>query len=62
MQIEMELDVPIDESKADPNPMVQVYGFGPDDKRCKHCSHLIVCRNLLYYFIKNTTSQGGMLV
>ena len=24
-----------------PNPMIDLYGFGPKDKRCKHCKHLL---------------------
>lgn len=39
-QIELDLGVPIDESKSDKNPMVQAFGYGPEDKRCKHCKHL----------------------
>ena len=39
-QFELELGVPIDESKSDKNPMVQVYGYGPEGKRCKHCKYL----------------------
>ena len=39
-QFEMDLGVPADESKLDPNPMVKTYGYGPEGKRCKHCSHL----------------------
>lgn len=38
-QLSMDLGVPIDESKSDPNPMVQVYGYGPK-KTCKECVHL----------------------
>jgi hypothetical protein len=38
-QIELDLGVPIDESKLD-NPMVKAYGYGPRDKKCKHCAHL----------------------
>lgn len=39
-QFELDLGVPVDQSKLDLNPMVRVYGFGPENKRCKHCSHL----------------------
>lgn len=40
-QFELDLGVPVDESKLDKNPMVRAFGFGPVDKRCKHCSHLL---------------------
>lgn len=39
-QMELDLGIPIDESKIDPNPMVRTYGYGPKDKRCKHCQYL----------------------
>ncbi|UYL93752.1 hypothetical protein NIIg32_gp60 [Parageobacillus phage vB_PtoS_NIIg3.2] len=39
-QLELDLSVPIDESKLDPNPMVREYGYGPKDKKCKHCQYL----------------------
>lgn len=40
-QFSLDLDVPIDESKLDPNPMVQAFGFGPSSK-CKECKNLFV--------------------
>ena len=39
-QFELDLGLPVDESKSDPNPMAKAHGYGPDDKRCKHCQHL----------------------
>ncbi|MFJ7841607.1 hypothetical protein ACIQXG_19425 [Lysinibacillus sphaericus] len=49
-QIELDLGVPIDESKLDPNPMVNVNGYGPEDKRCKHCKHLFARRYAGTYY------------
>ena len=42
-QLSLDLDVPIDESKLDPNPMVQAFGFRPS-KKCKDCKHLFAKR------------------
>jgi hypothetical protein len=39
-QFEIDLGVPVDESKLDSNPMVKSFGYGPEGKRCKHCFHL----------------------
>jgi hypothetical protein len=39
-QFQMDLGVPVDDSKLDHNPMVRSFGYGPEEKRCKHCSHL----------------------
>lgn len=41
-QFELDLGVPVDESKLHDNPMVKAHGFGPEGKRCKHCKHLFV--------------------
>ena len=49
-QIELDLGVLIDESKLDPNPMVNVNGYGPEDKRCKHCKHLFARRYAGTYY------------
>lgn len=49
-QLELDLGVPIDESKTHENPMVQAYGFGPDNKRCKHCQHLFVRQYMNRYY------------
>ncbi|QGG51467.1 hypothetical protein [Lysinibacillus pakistanensis] len=35
-QIELNLGVPIDESKLGPNAMMNLNGYGPEGKRCKH--------------------------
>ncbi len=29
------------EERQDPNPMIQRYGKGPADKKCRECEHLI---------------------
>lgn len=39
-QLELDLGVPVDQSKLDKNPMVQAYGYSPEGKRCKQCKHL----------------------
>lgn len=39
-QLSLNLDVPIEQSKLEKNPMVRVFGYGPKEKRCKHCKHL----------------------
>ncbi|WP_235473560.1 hypothetical protein, partial [Lysinibacillus macroides] len=49
-QIELDLGIPIDESKLDHNPMVNTYGYGPEDKRCKHCKHLFARQYARTYY------------
>lgn len=39
-QVELDLGIPIDVRKTDPNPMVSTYGYGPEKTRCGHCNHL----------------------
>jgi hypothetical protein len=61
-QTELELDVPIDESKLNKNPMVLTFGFGPSDKRCKHCSHLFAKKYAGTYYkcdLRNNTNGPG---
>jgi hypothetical protein len=40
-QISIDLNIPVEQSKLDQNPMVRVHGYGPKGKQCKTCKHLI---------------------
>jgi len=61
-QLEMDLGVPVDQSKLDKNPMVRTYGYGPKDKLCKHCKHLFYREYANRYYKcalrKNTNSPS----
>jgi hypothetical protein len=41
---QLSFDLTISESYLDPNPMIKVYGVGPNGAKCKTCKHLTSIR------------------